>query len=85
MPCFDRYPNRRPCGAWVLLSVLALTLAACGSDSEPTAPLDVTGTYTLVSLNGAPIPALWGVFREDDLDFDGGILESCGRQAELKG
>ena len=70
MPNFDRYPDRRPYRAWVLLSVLALTLVACGSDSEPTAPVDVTGTYTLVSLNGAPIPALWGVFSEDDLDFD---------------
>ena len=59
-----------PPGPWVLLSVLSLTLAACGSDGEPTAPVNVTGTYTLLSLNGAPIPALWGVFSEDDLDFD---------------
>jgi len=66
----DRFSNRRSCGAWVLLSVLALTLAACSSDSESTAPVAVTGTYTLVSLNGAPIPALWGVFAEDGVDFE---------------
>jgi len=70
MPCLDQFSNRRSYGAWVLFSVLALTQAACSSDSEPTAPVDVTGTYTLIYLNGAPIPALWGVFTEGGVDFE---------------
>lgn len=68
-PRLDRSSTRRSYGAWSLISLLALTLVACSSDSEPTAPVAVTGSYALISLNGAPIPAFWGVFREDGMDF----------------
>jgi hypothetical protein len=69
MTRFHQLSRPRRLGAWLLLSAVALTAAACGSDSDPTAPTDVTGSYTLVTLNGAPIPALWGVFTEDGFDF----------------
>jgi hypothetical protein len=39
------------------LAVVVATLAACGSDKNTsTGPSDVTGTYTLVSVDGSPLP-----------------------------
>lgn len=61
--------------------VLALTLAACGSDSDPTTPTDITGTYSLISVNGAPVPAFWGVFEEDEEDFEAYVM---GASLELR-
>lgn len=60
----------------VLGCALALTLAACGSDSDPTPPADISGNYTLISLNGAPIPALWGIWTEDDQDLEAYVTTS---------
>jgi len=49
---------------------LAFSLVACGSDSDSTPPVDISGTYSLISLNGAPIPAFWGIWSEDGEDLE---------------
>ena len=40
----------------VLLGALALTATACGGGDSSTAPTSVAGTYTLQSVNNAPLP-----------------------------
>ena len=40
----------------VLLGALALTATACGGGDSSTAPTSIAGTYTLQSVNNAPLP-----------------------------
>ena len=56
--------------ALVATLALAFSLAACGSDSDSTPPVDISGTYALVSVNGAPVPAFWGIWSEDGEDLE---------------
>jgi hypothetical protein len=39
-----------------LLGALALTASACGGGDSSTAPTSIAGTYTLQSVNNAPLP-----------------------------
>jgi hypothetical protein len=40
----------------ILVGVLALAATACGGGDSSTAPTSVAGTYTLQSVNNAPLP-----------------------------
>ena len=45
-----------------LLGMLAMTvaMAGCGDDDDPSGPTEITGTYTLRTVNGASLPfTLW--------------------------
>ncbi len=43
-----------------ILGMLAMTMAACGDDDDdnPTTPTNITGTYTLRTVNGQQPPAM---------------------------
>jgi hypothetical protein len=60
---------RRPVARLFVFAAL-VTLAACGSDSSTNAgPVSVAGTYTLRTVNGAPLPYTWLQIGADKLEI----------------
>ena len=58
----------------VLCLALLLPLAACGDDGPTDPTQSAVGTYTLVQVNGSPLPALLGQFPEGRIDVLSGTL-----------
>ena len=57
-----------------LCLALLLPLAACGDDGPTDPTQSAVGTYTLVQVNGSPVPALLGQFEEGRIDVLSGTL-----------
>lgn len=52
-----------------LLTAATAILVMAGCDSNPVASLpDITGTYTLVSVDGEPLPAI--LYEDDEIRFE---------------
>ena len=57
-----------------LCLALLLPLTACGDDGPTDPTQSAVGTYTLVQVNGSPVPALLGQFEEGRVDVLSGTL-----------
>jgi len=61
--------------ARTVLAAALLAAAACGDDDDdPAGPADISGTYTLRTVDGNPVPATFSDPDGDELRFNSGSL-----------
>ena len=54
---------------WALVLAVGLGLGACGDSSGPEDEDDISGTYTLQTINGSPLPFTLGEFEGFKLEI----------------